>query len=235
MRDKKSFLEQLNDMRNKENWVSEEELTEEEPAPEEPKEIEKEKLYTLEELKESLLDEQGLKGIVDNFPEAKPKHEPDKLYICTVPKSYRTKGVQPGQYIGISTGLISESEDFNHLKGEMSREMYESSHVLKPLVRVDNMDIDYQQYELLEDIKEDRKVHDVDTKGLRLVTGEEVTYLEIVDSSFFEKCINETLDRYNELEDSDALLKYYSKLQELVGSNRMIYCSLLDKCVRIIE
>lgn len=232
MRNKKSFQEQLNDMRNKEKWVSEEEFTEEVAPSEEPEE---EKLYTLNELKENLLDAQGLKDVVDNFPASKPLYKPDKLYICTIPKGYRSKEVQPGQYIGISTGLLSESEEFKHLRGQMSRNLYETSHVLKPLVRINNTSIEYQQHELLEDIKEDKNVYDVELEDLRLVTGEEVSYLEIVDSKFFETRINEVLDRYTELTDSDDLLKYYSKLRELVGNGRMIYCPLLNKCVRIIE
>uniref|UniRef100_A0AAU6MX94 Uncharacterized protein n=1 Tax=Staphylococcus phage 184DA TaxID=3110532 RepID=A0AAU6MX94_9CAUD len=234
MRNKKSFQEQLNDMRNKEKWVSEEEFTEEVTPSEEP-EVEEEKLYTLNELKENLLDAQGLKDVVDNFPASKPLYKPDKLYICTIPKGYRSKEVQPGQYIGISTGLLSESEEFNHLRGQMPRNLYETSHVLKPLVRINNTSIEYQQHELLEDIKEDKNVYDVELEDLRLATGEEVSYLEIVDSKFFETRINEVLDCYTELTDSDDLLKYYSKLRELVGNGRMIYCPLLNKCVRIIE
>ena len=234
MRNKKSFQEQLNDMRNKEKWVSEEEFTEEVTPSEEP-EVEEEKLYTLNELKENLLDAQGLKDVVDNFPASKPVYESNKLYICTIPKGYRSTEVQPGQYIGISTGLLSESEDFSHLRGQMPRNLYETSHVLKPLVRINNTNLEYQQHELLEDIKDDKKIYDVELEDLRLVTGEEISHLEIVDSKFFESRINEILDRYTELTDSDDLLIYYSKLRELVGSDKMIYCSLLDKCVRIIE
>lgn len=234
MRNKKSFQEQLNDMRNREKWVSEEEFTEEVTPSEEP-EVEEEKLYTLDELKENLLDAQGLKDVVDNFPASKPVYEPNKLYICTIPKGYRSKEVQPGQYIGISTGLLSESEDFNHLRGQMPRNLYEISHVLKPLVRIDNTNIEYQQHELLEDIKDDKKVYDAELEELRLATGEEISYLEIVDSKFFESRINEVLDFYHELTDSDDLLEYYNKLRELVGNDRMIYCPLLNKCVKIIE
>lgn len=236
MRNKKSFQEQLNDMRNKDKWVSEEEFTEEVAPSEEPEvEVEEEKLYTLDELKENLLDAQGLKDVVDNFPASKPLYEANKLYICTIPKGYRSKEVQPGQYIGVSTGLLSESEEFDHLRGQMPRNLYETSHVLKPLVRINNTSIEYQQHELLEDIKEDKNVYDVELEDLRLVTGEEISYLEIVDSKFFETRINEVLDFYQELTDSDDLLKYYSKLRELVGNSRMIYCPLLNKCVRIIE
>lgn len=236
MRNKKSFQEQLNDMRNKDKWVSEEEFTEE-VAPSEEPEVEEEteeKLYTLDELKENLLDAQGLKDVVDNFPASKPLYEPDKLYICTIPKGYSSE-VQAGQYIGVSIGLLSESEEFDHLRGKMPRNLYETSHVLKPLVRINNTNLEYQQHELLEDIKDDKKVHDVELEDLRLVTGEEISYLEIVDNKFFEKRINEVLDFYHELTDSDNLIEYYSKLRELVGNDRMIYCSLLDKCVKIID
>src|SRR5699024_1839743 len=235
MRNKKSFQEQLNDMRNKEKWVSEEEFTEEVAPSEEPEVEEEEKLYTLDELKENLLDAQGLKDVVDNFPASKPLYEPNKLYICTIPKGYRSKEVQPGQYIGVSTGLLSESEEFDHLRGQMPRNLYETSHVLKPLVRINNTSIEYQQHELLEDIKEDKNVYDVELEDLRLATGEEMSYLEIVDNKVFETRINEVLDFYQELTDSDDLLKYYSKLRELVGNGRMIYCPLLNKCVRIID
>lgn len=236
MRNKKSFQEQLNDMRNKDKWVSEEEFTEE-VAPSEEPEVEEEteeKLYTLDELKENLLDAQGLKDVVDNFPASKPLYGPDKLYICTIPKGYSSE-VQAGQYIGVSIGLLSESEEFDHLRGKMPRNLYETSHVLKPLVRINNTSIEYQQHELLEDIKEDKNVYDVELEDLRLVTGEEISHLEIVDSKFFERRINEVLDFYHELTDSDNLIEYYSKLRELVGNDRMIYCSLLDKCVKIIE
>lgn len=236
MRNKKSFQEQLNDMRNKDKWVSEEEFTEE-VAPSEEPEVEEEteeKLYTLDELKENLLDAQGLKDVVDNFPASKPLYEPDKLYICTIPKGYSSE-VQAGQYIGVSIGLLSESEEFDHLRGKMPRNLYETSHVLKPLVRINNTSIEYQQHELLEDIKNDKQVHDVELEDLRLVTGEEISHLEIVDNKFFEKRINEVLDFYHELTDSDNLIEYYSKLRELVGNDRMIYCSLLDKCVKIID
>ena len=236
MRNKKSFQEQLNDMRNKDKWVSEEEFTEE-VAPSEEPEVEEEteeKLYTLDELKENLLDAQGLKDVVDNFPASKPLYEPDKLYICTIPKGYSSE-VQAGQYIGVSIGLLSESEEFDHLRGKMPRNLYETSHVLKPLVRINNTNIEYQQHELLEDIKEDKNVYDVELEDLRLVTGEEISYLEIVDNKFFESRINEVLDFYHELADSDNLIKYYSKLRELVGNDRMIYCPLLNKCVKIIE
>ena len=236
MRDRKSFQEQLNDMRNKDKWVSDEEFTEDVTPSEEPEETEEveEKLYTLDELKENLLDAQGLKDVVDNFPASKPLYEPDKLYICTIPKGYSSE-VQVGQYIGISTGLLSESEEFDHLRGKMPRNLYETSHVLKPLVRINNTNIEYQQHELLEDIKDDKQVHDVELEDLRLVTGEEISHLEIVDNKFFEKRINEVLDFYHELTDSDNLIEYYSKLRELVGNDRMIYCSLLDKCVKIID
>lgn len=234
MRNKKSFQEQLNDMRNREKWVSEEEFTEEVAPSKEPKK-EEEKLYTLDELKENLLDAQGLKDVVDNFPASKPIYETNKLYICTIPKGYRSKEVQPGQYIGISTGLLSESEDFNHLRGQMPRNLYETSHVLKPLIRIDNTSIEYQQHELLEDIKDDNKVYDAELEDLRLVTGEAISYLEIVDGKFFESRINEVLDFYHKLTDSDDLLEYYNKLRELVGNDRMIYCPLLDKCVKIID
>ena len=234
MRNKKSFQEQLNDMRNKEKWVSEEEFTEE-VAPSEEPEVEEEKLYTLDELKENLLDAQGLKDVVDNFPASKPLYEANKLYICTIPKGYRSKEVQPGQYIGVSTGLLSESEEFDHLRGQMPRNLYETSHVLKLLVRINNTSIEYQQHELLEDIKEDKNVYDAELEDLRLVTGEEISYLEIVDNKFFDSRINEVLDFYHELTDSDDLIKYYSKLRELVGNDRMIYCPLLNKCVKIIE
>ena len=239
MRNKKSFQEQLNDMRNKDKWVSEEEFTEEvapseEPEVEEETEEVEEKLYTLDELKENLLDAQGLKDVVDNFPASKPLYGPDKLYICTIPKGYSSE-VQAGQYIGVSIGLLSESEEFDHLRGKMPRNLYETSHVLKPLVRINNTSIEYQQHELLEDIKEDKNVYDVELEDLRLVTGEEISHLEIVDSKFFERRINEVLDFYHELTDSDNLIEYYSKLRELVGNDRMIYCSLLDKCVKIIE
>lgn len=236
MRNKKSFQEQLNDMRNKDKWVSEEEFTEE-VAPSEEPEVEEEteeKLYTLDELKENLLDAQGLKDVVDNFPASKPLYEPNKLYICTIPKGYSSE-VQAGQYIGVSIGLLSESEEFDHLRGKMPRNLYETSHVLKPLVRINNTNIEYQQHELLEDIKDDKQVHDVELEDLRLVTGEEISHLEIVDNKFFEKRINEVLDFYHELTDSDNLIEYYSKLRELVGNDRMIYCSLLDKCVKIID
>lgn len=236
MRNKKSFQEQLNDMRNKDKWVSEEEFTEE-VAPSEEPEVEEEteeKLYTLDELKENLLDAQGLKDVVDNFPASKPLYGHDKLYICTIPKGYSSE-VQAGQYIGVSIGLLSESEEFDHLRGKMPRNLYETSHVLKPLVRINNTSIEYQQHELLEDIKEDKNVYDVELEDLRLVTGEEISHLEIVDSKFFERRINEVLDFYHELTDSDNLIEYYSKLRELVGNDRMIYCSLLDKCVKIIE
>ena len=117
----------------------------------------------------------------------------------------------------------------------MPRNLYETSHVLKPLVRINNTNIEYQQHELLEDIKNDKQVHDVELEDLRLVTGEEISHLEIVDNKFFEKRINEVLDFYHELTDSDNLIEYYSKLRELVGNDRMIYCSLLDKCVKIID
>ncbi len=239
MRDRKSFQEQLNDMRNKEKWVSEEEFTEDVTPSEEPEETEEteeteEKLYTLEELKENLLDAQGLKDVVENFPASKSLYEPNKLYVCTIPKGYSSE-VQAGQYIGVSIGLLSEEEGFDHLRGKMPRKLYERSHVLKPLVKINNTNVDYQQHELLEDIKEDKNVQDVELEDLRLVTGEEVSYLEIVDSKFFETRINEVLDFYHELTDSDNLLKYYSKLLELTGNGRMIYCPLLNKCVRIIE
>ena len=236
MRNKKSFQEQLNDMRNKDKWVSEEEFTEE-VAPSEEPEVEEEteeKLYTLDELKENLLDAQGLKDVVDNFPASKPLYEPDKLYICTIPKGYSSE-VQAGQYIGVSIGLLSESEEFDHLRGKMPRNLYETSHVLKPLVRINNTNIEYQQHELLEDIKDDKQVHDVELEDLRLVTGEEISHLEIVDNKNKKKRINEVLDFYHELTDSDNLIEYYSKLRELVGNDRMIYCSLLDKCVKIID
>lgn len=236
MRNKKSFQEQLNDMRNKDKWVSEGEFTEE-VAPSEEPEVEEEteeNLYTLDELKENLLDAQGLKDVVDNFPASKPLYEPDKLYICTIPKGYSSE-VQAGQYIGVSIGLLSESEEFDHLRGKMPRNLYETSHVLKPLVRINNTNIEYQQHELLEDIKNDKQVHDVELEDLRLVTGEEISHLEIVDNKFFEKRINEVLDFYHELTDSDNLIEYYNKLRELVGNDRMIYCSLLDKCVKIID
>ncbi|UXR08270.1 hypothetical protein [Staphylococcus phage vB_ScaM-V1SC04] len=234
MRNKKSFQEQLNDMRNKDKQVSKEGFTEEVTPSEEP-DVKEEKLYTLNELKESLLDAQGLKDVVDNFPASKPIYEPNKLYICTIPKGYHSTEVQPGQYIGVSTGLLSESEDFSHLKGQMSRNLYETSHVLKPLVRINNTNIEYQQHELLEDIKDDKKVHDVELEDLRLVTGEEISHLEIVDNKFFEKRINEVLDLYQELTDSDNLIEHYSRLRELIGNDKMIYCSLLDKCVKIID
>ncbi len=108
MRNKKSFQEQLNDMRNKDKWVSEEEFTEE-VAPSEEPEVEEEeteeKLYTLDELKENLLDAQGLKDVVDNFPASKPLYEPNKLYICTIPKGYSSE-VQAGQYIGNISELV---------------------------------------------------------------------------------------------------------------------------------
>ena len=236
MRDRKSFQEQLNDMRNKEKWLSDEEFTEDVTPSEEPEETEEveEKLYTLDELKENLLDAQGLKDVVENFPTSKPLYEPDKLYICTIPKGYSSE-VQAGQYIGVSIGLLSESEEFDHLRGKMPRNLYETSHVLKPLVRINNTSIEYQQHELLEDIKEDKNVYDVELEDLRLVTGEEISHLEIVDSKFFERRINEVLDFYHELTDSDNLIEYYSKLRELVGNDRMIYCSLLDKCVKIID
>ena len=236
MRNKKSFQEQLNDMRNKEKWLSDEEFTEDVTPSEEPEETEEveEKLYTLDELKENLLDAQGLKDVVENFPTSKPLYEPDKLYICTIPKGYSSE-VQAGQYIGVSIGLLSEEEGFDHLRGKMPRNLYETSHVLKPLVRINNTSIEYQQHELLEDIKEDKNVYDVELEDLRLVTGEEISHLEIVDSKFFERRINEVLDFYHELTDSDNLIEYYSKLRELVGNDRMIYCSLLDKCVKIID
>ncbi len=236
MRDRKSFQEQLNDMRNKEKWVSEEEFTEDVTPSEEPEETEEteEKLYTLDELKENLLDAQGLKDVVENFPASKSLYEPNKLYVCTIPKGYSSE-VQAGQYIGVSIGLLSEEEGFDHLRGKMPRKLYERSHVLKPLVKVSNTNVDYQQHELLEDIKEDKNVQDVELEDLRLVTGEEVSYLEIVDSKFFDTRINEVLDFYHELTDSVDLLKYYSKLRELTGNGRMIYCPLLNKCVRIIE
>ena len=50
MRDRKSFQEQLNDMRNKEKWLSDEEFTEDVTPSEEPEETEEveEKLYTLD-------------------------------------------------------------------------------------------------------------------------------------------------------------------------------------------
>lgn len=233
MRDRKSFQEQLNDMRNKEKWVSEGEFTEDVTPSEEPEETE-EKLYTLDELKENLLDAQGLKDVVENFPASKPIYEPNKLYMCTIPKGYSSE-VQAGQYIGVSIGLLSEAEGYDHLRSEMPRKLYERSHVLKPLVKVSNTNVDYQQHELLEDIKEDKNVQDVELGDLKLVTGEEVSYLEIVDSKFFETRINEVLDLYHELTDSEDLLKYYSKLRELTGNGRMIYCPLLNKCVRIIE
>lgn len=236
MRDRKSFQEQLNDMRNKEKWVSEGEFTEDVTPSDEPEETEEteEKLYTLDELKENLLDAQGLKDVVENFPASKPIYEPNKLYMCTIPKGYSSE-VQAGQYIGVSIGLLSEAEGYDHLRSEMPRKLYERSHVLKPLVKVSNTNVDYQQHELLEDIKEDKNVQDVELGDLKLVTGEEVSYLEIVDSKFFETRINEVLDLYHELTDSEDLLKYYSKLRELTGNGRMIYCPLLNKCVRIIE
>ncbi|WBF81848.1 hypothetical protein [Staphylococcus virus vB_SurM-PSU5] len=236
MRDRKSFQEQLNDMRNKEKWVSEGEFTEDVTPSDEPEETEEteEKLYTLDELKENLLDAQGLKDVVENFPASKPIYEPNKLYMCTIPKGYSSE-VQAGQYIGVSIGLLSEAEGYDHLRSEMPRKLYERSHVLKPLVKVSNTNVDYQQHELLEDIKEDKNVQDVELGDLKLVTGEEVSYLEIVDSKFFETRINEVLDFYHELTDSEDLLKYYNKLRELTGNGRMIYCPLLNKCVRIIE
>lgn len=236
MRDRKSFQEQLNDMRNKEKWVSEGEFTEDVTPSDETEETEEteEKLYTLDELKENLLDAQGLKDVVENFPASKPIYEPNKLYMCTIPKGYSSE-VQAGQYIGVSIGLLSEAEGYDHLRSEMPRKLYERSHVLKPLVKVSNTNVDYQQHELLEDIKEDKNVQDVELGDLKLVTGEEVSYLEIVDSKFFETRINEVLDFYHELTDSEDLLKYYNKLRELTGNGRMIYCPLLNKCVRIIE
>lgn len=240
MRDKKSLQQQLNEMRNKDKWLEvETEDTPEvslEPASSIKKEPEKEEdiLYTFEELKESLLDKQGLKDIVSDFADSQDYYDPHKVYICSIPKGHPAEEPS-GQYIGFSTGLVKDKEEYSHLQGEMPRALYDTAHAIRPIVRLENSSLEYTQAELIEDIKDSSNINQVDDGKLTLLSGEEVDYLTIVNRKYFEKAIDEVLERYDKLTDSDSLLKEYSKLREMVGKDKMIYCPLLNKCITVIS
>ena len=167
--------------------------------------------YTLEELKHSLLD------LEEKF------------------------GTPTGHYIGLSKERITENEYlYNKHKNSAPISILERARVIEPLFRIKSDDYNYDQYQLVEDIKNNVKVEDVSDevieKGYILTSSEEVTQLEIVSKKDIELKIDDCLVRYKDLANPDSYLKHYLKLKDMLDdSESMVYCPLVDKCVFIMN
>lgn len=231
-----SFKEQLNKMRKEENNVIYSNYQDKE-------DIDKGQ-YTLDELLNNLLDKEGLDNVVSNFKPSTYVVDNRKVYTCPITQEVieeitkdldKEVTVKAGQYFGISDGLLSESENFQHLKGQMPRALFERAHVMKPIFMISNDSLDYEQSDLIQDLKDGNKIEEVDTDNLRLVSSEEVDYLEVVNKSFIENKINEVLENYYEITSPDNLLTYYTKIRDSIDNRQMIYCPLLDKSIKTFK
>ncbi|WRW34650.1 hypothetical protein CF5_0160 [Staphylococcus phage CF5] len=231
-----SFKEHLNKMRKEENNVVS-------PVYKSEKDLDRGQ-YTLDELLNNLLDKEGLDNVVSKFKPSTDIVDNKKVYACPITQEVLedlSKGtdkeitIKAGQYFGVSTGLLSESENFQHLEGQMPRALFEQAHVMKPIFMISNDSLDYEQSDLIQDLKDGNKIEPVDTDNLRLVSSEEVDYLEVVNKSYIEDKINNVLENYHEVSSPDTLLTYYTKIRDSIDNRQMIYCPLLDKSIKTFE
>ncbi|AKA61358.1 hypothetical protein BH792_gp108 [Staphylococcus phage Stau2] len=191
---------------------------------------------TIQGIENSLFNKESLQDLVPDFDTSSREINESNLYLCTIPEDYNSDHVESGQYIGIDVGYVSEDPAFDHLIGQVPRSVYEKAHVMQPLIKIENTDIDYTQADMINDIKVGTSISDVKIKNkLSLVSNNLITHLEIVDKYYFDSSIEETLLKYYELKNPDYYLKHFLKLKELVGDNRMIYCPLLLKCIKVID
>lgn len=229
------FSDKLNEMRNREHYGY--------PSNKEDTQVNNvESGYTLEELKHSLLDLEGLENIVSNYKVIGTEVNYDTLMIATVTPDLEEKfGTPAGHYIGLSKERITENEYlYNKHKNSAPISILERARVIEPLFRIKSDDYTYDQYQLVEDIKNNVKVEDVSDevieKGYILTSSEEVTQLEIVSKKDIELKIDDCLVRYKDLANPDSYLKHYLKLKDMLDdSESMVYCPLVDRCVFIMN
>ncbi|WAX23364.1 hypothetical protein VL10_ORF173 [Staphylococcus phage vB_SauM_VL10] len=191
---------------------------------------------TTQGIENSLFNKESLQDLVPDFDTSRKEINENNLYLCTIPEDYNSDHIESGQYIGIDVGYVSEDPAFDHLIGQVPRSVYEKAHVIQPLIKIENTNIDYTQADMINDIKVGTGISDVKIKDkLSLMSNNLITHLEIVDKHYFDSSIEETLLKYYELKNPDYYLKHFLKLKELVGDSRMIYCPLLLKCIKVID
>lgn len=206
---------------------------------EKPKLDEDDKLYSFEELKDSLLNYRGLKEVVTGFKPTEKELDSDALLIATVTTSKSKKtGIPEGHYVGVPKERVIDNQTMYSLnKGRAPKKFLESTWVLKPLVRIlpDDFKYTYNQPELLDDLNNGISVEDIRDESVEgdyiISSAEKVNYLTILRKKDINAMIEECLVRYNELINPDVYLERYTHMRNKLksDSSMIIYAPLLDK------
>lgn len=228
MRKRKTIQDRLKE-------IKQEQEKEEQP---EPKQKKKPQGYKVEDLEKFLFEDNN---VIKDFKEVEKDIKDKTLMISTITEEVSDMyGLPKGQYIGLAKEPIRDLEAYSNLYGKMPRDLYERCRTINILMYTDNDNPDYQQKDLIQDIKDNRTFkdvrQDVEELGFTPISSEKIDYLSLLDKSDIDNKIEEVLKRYDDLHEPNERLRYYIKLRDLMGTeSQIIYCDILDKGVLILD
>ena len=234
-----NYWESMEEIRKRHKEKNKQESVHEKLIKEKPKLEKDDKLYTFDELKESLLDYRGLKEVVNGFKPTEKELMDDTLLITTVNKSKSEKtGIPKGHYIGVPRERVIDNQTMYSLnKGRAPKKFLESTWVIEPLIRIvpDNFKYTYNQPELLNDINKGVSIEDIREESIEgdyiLSSAEQVNYITLLRKKDIDNMIEDCLVRYEDLTNPDMYLERYTQMKDKLSSSNdmIIYVPLLDK------
>lgn len=229
MKERKTLRDSINHMRN--------ESYEEGDFIEEPIE---EGNYTLQELKDNLFSQPGLEEVIEDFKETSINTKYNTLIHSNVDREASSViGIPPGQYIGLGQGSALNHDILRDKMSDAPRGIVEKAQASVPLLRINDIALEYSQEDLITSIRNNSEVEDIrDKQGEWLLVGNhEVTHLSTLTKRDIIDKIEETLEKYDKISEPKKVIQHYIQLKNMLPeeSSTMLYCDILDKCIMVLE
>ena len=190
---RKSVEQRIQELKNKKVYTTDKEET---PM---------EKVYTFEEFKQSLIND-NTSDFIDGFDKIDKDDDSSLLVMYIDDLASEGIGIPKGNYIALNEGTLELDDSVEIVGGNLPRGYLERSKVANILFRVGNFEDELLQQEIIRAINNNVDLIPIEeTEGL-LLSDCKVEYLELVDKHFFDNRIDEILKNYNNIQEPNKHL-----------------------------
>ena len=219
---RKSVEQRIQELKNKKVYTTDKEET---PM---------EKVYTFEEFKQSLIND-NTSDFIDGFGKVDKDDDSSLLVMYIDDLASEGIGIPKGNYIALNEGTLELDDSVEIVGGNLPRGYLERSKVANILFRVGNFENELSQQEIIRAINNNVDLIPIEETDGLLLSDCKVEYLELVNTHFFDNRIDEILKNYNNIQEPNKHLERNLKLKEKLKTKRMVFCPLLDKEVFTFE